>query len=202
MSLLDRLSETIDNSNQLVDVISKAEFSQCDVGSSAILEHQNCFSHQHGAPQTASCYRATLSLVLKCIVDNPSVVTEEVKSGLGDRLKADNIKVTKLVTLDILKLLSVGKGSHLIAMLKFTSLLTYLIKELLYEPKTLANEVLTLSKYELDPKKKVMCAEFLEPCAQACREVNNKGAVDDEVEEKWCEIIDWMGWFFSGKDDE
>ena len=87
--------------------------------------------------------------------------------------------------------------------IKYESLLVHLIKELIYEPKTMANEVLHMVKNEFsDPKVASKFSPVLSSCARVCREINNKHALDEEIEEKWSEIIEWMGWFMSGEEGD
>lgn len=202
MSKLDKLLKHIANSKQLGELICRADSPKCDSNSSVILQHQDCFEEQDGLPATPKCYRALLSLVLKCISSKPDLVDDESKRKLSDLLKLNSIKVEGLVSLDILRMLDSGSGSQIMTWIKYESFLIHLIKELVYEPKTMANEVLALARIELEPKISAKLSPLLNPCAKVCREVNSKIAEDEEVEEKWCEIIDWMGWFMSGQEDQ
>lgn len=200
MSQTDKILRELSEPEHMQAIIDSTNNLECDENSKLVLDHQNCFeeSTTKCLPK-AKCHKALLCLFIKGATVNPNLQNDQVRKTLSDFLRKQNIKVDRLMSLDILEHLS-SEGKS-IAWIKYECLVTGLVKDLIYAPKTMANEVLTLAKIELSPQIASSLSSFLSSCAKTCREVNKASESDDEVEEKWCEIIDWMGWFMSDKDD-
>ena len=203
--VLDHLRESKDLQNLIIgqaDVIAR----KCDNKSNVIFEHHDCFelaaTQNQQQSSTTPCHRALLILVLKCIATKQSVVDDEVKKRLSSQFKDHNLKAEGLLNQDVLNLLNNGSDSQILIWIKYESLLTHLIQEHIYEPKTMLDEVLTLMKNELHPNLAAKLSPVLSTCAQICRKVSTEQTPDDNLEEKWSEIIDWIGWFISGNDND
>lgn len=196
---LDKVLDKIKEPSQLQDVIKQAKSleTKCDKNASVI--HENCFDADLLVPQ---CPKALINLIIKTIASRPSLVDDNVKFQISDYFKTNNIKAQGLVSQDILTTLYSGSESQLITWVKYEAILSHLIREFIYEPKTMASEVLQTVKNELDPRVAAKFSSVLNECVKFCREINNRHAFDEEEEEKWCEIIDWMSWFLVNDDME
>jgi len=195
VSILNKITE----SSQLNDLINKSKniSSNCGKNNNSAI-HKQCFAymqqdtsnHQLPIPQ---CQTALANFIIQVLSLKPKLLDDTTKDSLVKYFKANNIKSSGLVTLNNLYTLYQTKF-QLITWLKYESLLIHLMKEQVYEPKTLTNEVLSIVKNELQPEIATKFSSAMNACVQYCREAN-AGKIDDEEEEKWCEIIDWVSWF-------
>ena len=155
---------------------------------------------QTSVPQ-AKCPKSLVHIIGLVLAKKPNLIDDNIRIRLSDYYKLNKIKATGLVSHDMLKLLHTNCESKLITWIKFEALLVHLIKDYVYEPKTLASEILETVKDDLDSQLAANFSSILNGCVKVCREVNNRRALDEEEQEKWCEIIEWMSWFLAGDDD-
>lgn len=204
VSVVNKITE----SSQLNDLINKSKNINlnCDKNNNPAI-HKQCFvypqqqdpSNQQQLP-IPQCQTALVNIIIQVLTLNPRLVEDSTKDHLVNYFKSNDIKSSGLVTLKNLYTLYETKA-QLMTWLKFESLLIQLIKEQVYEPKTLANEVLTVAKNDLKPEIAAKFSSAMNACVKYCREANS-GNMDDEEEEKWCEIIDWMSWFLVTEDSD
>lgn len=206
MTSLEISINSIEQPNQLCDIIqqSKNITTKCDSNDSTSSSHQDCYlTHDHHSqfviPQ---CSSALVNFLIKILASRPYLIDDSVKNLAANYFKENNLKAQGLISQDVLRALSSGSGSQIIVWIHYEALLSHLIKENVYEPKTVANETLRTVKHELDPKIAAKFSSVLNSCVRRCREIDNRQAIDQEQEEeeKWCEIIDWMSWFLIDED--
>jgi hypothetical protein len=203
---VDDVLKQISCSEELLKFIEKSSKlnKRCDNTSTVISEHAQCFESNAGSEHSVkwiACPRAVLYLIINLIASKPTLLDDDSKKLLSDYLKQQDVKVSGLVTENILKLLnSKNANSQTMTWLKYEILLKQLISDYVYEPKTLSNEIIAHVKKDLDPSLAIKFSSALKSCVDICRKINNKHVPDEEEEEKWCEIIDWMSWLMSGND--
>lgn len=174
----------ITETNDLVDLIDSWDISpnQTDVGD---VTKQERF----------------IQLIISCLATKPYVFNAKVYESVSFYNEHSNMALAQgYITPDNLKLLSTSSNSHT-TWLKYEMLLCYLIRNKQLTPKILAEEILTTIKHDLDQNILASVSSVLSSCVRRCRQVNPKNA-DDEDEEKWCEILDWLAWFCSSNDGE
>ena len=211
-------SDEIVKASQLLSLIDEcSKFSgKCENTSSDCTEHgSDCFVtlDSHESPEKSndvdsiscvpSCSMALLHLVLRVIATKPNLFEDDVKQSLITYFKGKKLSAERLISRQILELLeseAVPTSSRL-TWLKYENLLIALIRQDVYQPESMANDVLSLVKDELDGNIASKLASVLESCVKHCREISKKRTDDKELEEKWCEIIDWMSWFLNGDED-
>lgn len=181
---------------------------KCDRISDVVEEHDHCFTSLQKEDDSgtshfmASCPKGLLYLIVLLIATKPNLIDDEVKKELCSYFKKLDWKIDGLVSVSILELLHTRSQTQTITWLKYEALLTHLIKDYIYEPKTMSNEVLKIVKHELNPSIAAKLSSVLKSCAEICRKINNQHAPDEEVEEKWCEIIEWTSWLISSTGDD
>lgn len=217
--MMEHYFDNIQDTGELSCLIEKANdlASNCDCQSDSVIHELDCFVDEVSLEKKSQesdcdkkyitkiprCQRALLRLIVHVIAKRPSLIEDNVKQKLIEYFNRNKTKANGLISHDVLKILHHGssEGSNLLVWLKYESVIIALVRENIYQPETLANEVLALSKEELNSDIASKFASVLESCVRYCREVNKKHANESELEEKWCEIIDWMSWFLTSGDD-
>lgn len=197
MKDIDQLVSDLNDTQGLIDIIDryeKATKTDCDGNEDNSESQKNPSELGHFGPESI------VVLLIKVIGAKPNLVDDDVKAKLVKCFKYKNVKIKKMISIENLLILH-KSGSQIISWIKYEYLLNHLIKEQIYEPEALASEVLSLVKDELNPAIACKLASVIEGCVKTCRETS-KAKGDDEMEEKWCEIIDWMSWFLASKDDD
>lgn len=215
--------ELIDKIHEPQDLLcilkeAKCDSQECDNNKTFIhnrciefkqLSDQNC--NTHGDNNDANqrkinllpiphCQDALVYIIIEVIAQSPKLIDDDAKQNFAHYYKTNNVEARRLVLPEYLSLLSTA-NSQLLAWLKYETLLIHLIKEQIYAPKTFANEILAIVKNELKPNIAAKFSSVVSACVKYCREANKGKNEDEEEEEKWCEIIDWMSWFMSTDDD-
>lgn len=194
MEVMDHLERP----EQLQDLITGTNVkNKCDPNST-IGQHK-CYTSDESNPQ---CAIGLVSLVLEIIASKPEIFDEKAMQCLISHLNNNSIKFVNLVTADILLHLHRGSSpSQTRTWLKYENLIVNAIKKDIYDTETMANEILGIVHKEIDPVVARKFSSLLGSCVKVCRE-KTKSKGQDEDEEKWCEIIDWMSWFLGSEEDE
>lgn len=200
MTDVDELIGRLNDAKELIDIIErykKNTSADCD----GIVDNSKRQNHlAHIEEISPLCPDSIISLLIRVIATKPNLIDDDVKAKVVGCFKDKNVKISKLISIENLTNLH-KSGSQLISWIKYESLLNHLIKERIYESSTMANEVLSIVKDELNPAIACKLASVIEGCVKQCRE-SSKGNDDEELEEKWCEIIDWMSWFLASREDD
>lgn len=207
---LDKLLESIQDSSKLqilieracVQVSCQSADTYCDKDSKEhFVIHLNCFKQEpENLLPIPKCLKSFLYAVIKTISSQPKIFTDECRDCMVKNLMVNDVKVRGLISLKILHTLY--KSDHqLMTWLKYEYILIALIKERLYETKSIASEILEVVKNDLEPEISRKFSPIMKSCAKHCRE-SNKDNIDEEEKEKWCEIIDWMSWFVVAAEDD
>lgn len=197
---LDLLLGNLMKSSNLIDFInrSKNDTTKCDENNSTI--HHDCIVEDDNAELfTSLCPSSLIFTLMKVIATEPKLLDDLAKDAVASYFKTHQVKAKNLITIDNLTILSRSK-TQMMTWLKYEILLIHLIKEQIYEPKTMANETLNIVKSEMSPEITSKFSSVLNTCVKHCRE-SNRHNIDEEEEEKWCEIIDWMSWFIVTEED-
>lgn len=134
--------------------------------------------------------------LMQLMITRPTILDESARKSIGDLFERSNLRSQNLISHAVLEGLSASK-SQTSTWLAYERLLVHLIKAQLYEPKTLTSEVLTIVKSDMKKETATKFSSVLSECARHCREAITG---DEEEEEKWCEIMDWLSWFMVGDD--
>lgn len=200
MSDVDKFIDDLNGSDQLIDIIDgyqKNTTTDCDNNCDISISE----SHEKATDNiTPLCPDSVIGLLIKVISKKPNLLDDDVRAKVVKVFKEKNIKVRNMISVEHLTTLH-ASGSQIISWIKYESLLNLLIKEEIYDPKSMASEVLSIVREELNPAIACKLASVIEGCVKHCRE-SSRGKSDDELDEKWCEIIDWMSWFLASKDDD
>ena len=119
-------------------------------------------------------------------------MNDEARKAIVGHYKKRNISATDQISHDKLKYLHSQCKSPQLSWLQFELILRALINGKIYAPKTMANELMALLKIELDPELAGRFANVVESLVKHCREISKSD--DEELQEKWCEIIEWTSW--------
>lgn len=138
-------------------------------------------------------------IIIETLVQNPKLLDDKAKSLVVEFYKTNQIDASDFITpIKLAKLLE--SKTQAITWIKYESLLCHLIRAKVYSPKCLMDEVLALSKQEsFSQEAGSKFASCLSQCVKCCREISNP---EEEEEQKWCEIIDWMSWFLADPQDD
>lgn len=190
--------EKLNEPKNLHDIIEKSKnlTTKCDQNKTVI--HLLCFERSKDDQIVPQCPNSLIYLLTKVIATKPSLLDDDAKARVVRYFKDNNILAKGLVYLEYLKILSSSQTKNM-TWIKYEMLLSQLIKEKVYQPSTMANEVLSVVKSELDADIASNFCSVMNSCVKYCREVSNEHL--EEEEEKWCEIIDWMSWFLATNDD-
>lgn len=201
MNELNKSISQINESSVLNDIISGSNFitSKCD-GQGSFSSHLDCFDYTGNELLKPQCQYALTFALVKILATNPKLIDDSIKSSVVGYFKLHEVKAKGFLSQEILSVLSETQ-SPLLTWLKYESLLCQLIKEKIYEPKAVANEVLETVKNDLPQEVAIKFSSVLDSCVKHCREAGG-GQSDEEEKGKWCEIIDWMSWFLVDQDDE
>lgn len=182
----------------LYEIIEKSKnlTSKCDQNKTVI--HRLCFDDGNNDQIIPLCPNALLYILIKVIAIKPSLLDDDTKTKVVHYFKDNNIRAKGLVYSEYLAILSTSKTKSM-SWIKYETLLSRLIKEKIYQPSTMANEVLSVVKSEMDADIACNFCPVINSCVKYCREVSY-GCLEEE-EEKWCEIIDWISWFLATNDD-
>lgn len=191
------MPQTLDR-NSLYKLIreSKNQSSECDKNKK--FHHKLCFDRNDSTP-IPQCPNAFAYTVVELLANKPELFDEELRTEIAQYYDRINLKVSGLMSLEYLTLLNEKTKTPTLSWIKYENLISELIKKQKYEPKTVANEVLAIVKDEIPANIGAKFASVLESCVKHCRDTN-KNIQDEEDEEKWCEIIDWMSWFIGSAD--
>lgn len=197
--------EELNEPTNLHDIIVKSNNLSTNCDNNKTVIHHSCFSRSnnnnnidnsnHPIPQ---CPNSLIYTLISVISTKPNLLDDESKSKVVHYFKSNKISAKELVHLEYLKILNTSHTKTL-TWIKYEKLLSWLIKEKIYQPSTMANEVLFVVKSELEPAIASNFCSVISSCVKYCREVSN-GQFEEE-EEKWCEIIDWISWFLGANDD-
>lgn len=188
----------VDEFRQII-LESKNLNSKCD--RSETFCHIRCFYEISNGDKNLfipQCPYSFNYIIIVVLVTKPKLIDEDTRDLIAKYYKNNEIKVQGLMSLNYLNLLNETK-SPTTTWLKYETLIVHLIKEQLYEPKSLANELLSIVKDEIPQNIASKFASVLESCVKYCRDAN-KDCSEEEEEEKWCEIIDWMSWFIGSSE--
>lgn len=191
MDIMDHLAEP----KQLQDLILISSFNNsCDLDQS-IIQH-NCYKNNQS---DAKCAKGLIRLIVEVIASKPDLLDEEVMECLISRLESSTIRITNLISHDILIYLQNGSSpSQARTWLKYENLIIKLIRRNIYDTETMANEILCIVRREIEPQVAQKFSSVLSSCVKVCRETS-KNTGQEGGEEKWCEIIDWMSWFLGSE---
>lgn len=206
MNRLDELLNLIEDSSQLAIILRESNHSttNCDENKS-VMVHDKCFQVSPNDKRTLNqpqCAFNLVQLIIRTTSKKPFLIDDNVRLEISNYYKRHKLKAEGLISVQILHSLHSGSDSQTMVWIKYEAILSHLIKELVYEPRTMANEVLRTVKSELDPKVAAKFSSVLNGCVKICKEVNHKLCMDEEEQEKWCEIIDWMSWFLADDMDD
>lgn len=197
----DRLINQLTDPSALIEYIkeSKNDTSRCRDNKSVI--HHNClFEENSDGLSKPQCPNLLIYILIKILASQPKLLEDSTRDAIASYFKTNNIKAEGLITIDNLTTLNQSK-SPLMTWLKYENLLIHLIKERIYEPKTMSNETLAVVKSEINPDIASRFSSVLSTCVKHCRD-SNRHNIDEEEEEKWCEIVDWMSWFLITEEDD
>lgn len=139
-----------------------------------------------------------IELIMEILSQKAEYFSDKSKQLIIDFLDKHKTKLRKsILSIENLEIINKSKSPTL-SWIKLESFLKSLIKYKIYEPKRVANELLELTKIEIDKSISSRFASTLSGCVEYCREFGGLTA-EEEEEEKWCEIIDWMSWFIGGE---
>jgi len=198
MTKLDEIAAEIEKSSDLLELVKNPKNKSIECGRDHWKESSSCDSQEDDGLVLALCPQSLIVMIVKVIAKKPNLFDDSIKEGLLDYFKTNKVSAKGLISLSVLQNLHKA-DSQLLTWIKYEILLIHLIKERIYEPKTMANEILALTKSDLPSNVATKFSSVLQSCLKYCREVN-KGRMDEEEEEKWTEIIDWMSWFICDED--
>lgn len=207
MTDLENQSINLDELNEptnLHDIIVNSNNLSTNCDNNKTVIHHSCFNkissknNNNNNQSIPQCPNALIYTLITVITTKPSLLDDESKSKVVHYFKSNKISAKGLVSLEYLKTLNTSRTKTL-TWIKYEKLLCWLIKEKIYQPSTMANEVLYVVKSELEPAIASNFCSVINSCVKYCREVSN-GQFEEE-EEKWCEIIDWISWFLGTNDD-
>lgn len=165
--------------------------------------HAKCLHLQDKSIIRARCPNSLLYILSRVLLEHPEIVDDVMRKQVSNYYKHHKIDAEGFITIEFIKSLHENKKNPSITWLKYETLLTHLIKEQAYKPKTLANELLALVKCELDKDMGAKFASAISGCVKYCQQIKSNDHVDpEEDEEKWCEIVDWISWFLSPEEDD
>lgn len=172
---------------------------QCDKNET--VPHGLCFKkgcdNEIPVPQ---CPQALSLIIIELLALQPAIFDEVVRQEVANYYKNFGIKAKGLMSIDNLTVMNDKTKNSNLTWIKYEAFVSHLIKTHNYEPKTVANELLTIVKDEIPKKIASKVASVLETIVKHCREANKLNQ-DEEEEEKWCEIIDWLSWFIGSSDE-
>lgn len=169
----------------------------CDKNETVI--HSKCLIKSDDNQVSAQCPNALIYLLIKALAIKPDLLEDKAKDKVVKYYKDKKITARGLVYLEYLKILNTAQSKTL-TWLKYETLLSHLIRERIYDPSTMANEVLSVVKCELPRDIAIKFCSVIDSCVKHCREAT-KGKFEEE-EEKWCEIIEWISWFLASSEDD
>lgn len=197
---LDQLIKELTESSNLSIYIREFKNSNSKCNDNKTTNHHDCIVKENDAElPKPQCPVSFIHILMKVLASQPKLLDDSARDAVVFYFRSNKIKAEGLVTVENLSLLNQSK-SQLMTWLKYELLLIQLIKEQIYEPKTMANETLVIVKSELGTQIASKFSSVLNTCVKHCRE-SNRHNVDEEEEEKWCEIIDWMSWFIVSDED-
>lgn len=187
---LKSLLETINsanNSDQSEEFITKENVDKY------VKENQN-FTYINN-----SC--VLIYIILKYISKKPETIQDMsvINNAFVTYCKRNNVSFKSLINQSTLSILDASNKKSQ-TWLKFEILLKKLIKDRIYNPKNLAKELLDFIKLDTETSIQVRLASCIQACLSECREAN-KADGEDDFEDKWMEIIEWMSWFLNSEDE-
>lgn len=197
---LDQLIKEITESSNLSHYFRESKNNNTNCNDNKSANHHDCIVKENDLElPRPQCPNSFIYILMRVLASQPKLLDDSARDAVASYFRSNKIKAEGLVTTENLSLLDQSK-SQLMTWLKYEILLTHLIKEQIYEPKTMANETLVTVKSELGPRIASKFSSVLSSCVKHCRESNRHNA-DEEEKEKWCEIIDWMSWFIVTDED-
>lgn len=162
--------------------------------------HEQCFTlDSDKSLWIPQCPSALMFTLINIIATKPNLFEDDMKKAVVSYYQRHLIKLNGLLNMKYLEIMHNKSKTPALSWLKFESLLTHLIKEKIYEPRTVADELLTFVKADIPEHIASKLASVMEACAKFCRDAN-KHAMEEEEKEKWCEIIDWLSWFIGSSE--
>lgn len=197
MSIIEDLTESI----QVYSLIQSKISEVLDQSFEENCDKSKCEQKGHlKSIEKSSKIDNLFNVAIQIITIKPKLFDDTAQNKLVEFFKKPGMETNKFISLDTLSTLDKSKMSTL-TWIKYEMLLKTLIKEKVYEPKEMARAILHLSKTEIDPNLAAKFASAISGCVKYCRESSGQN-MDEEEEEKWCEIIDWMSWFMGGEQEE
>lgn len=194
------MAENLEPQN-FIKIIEQSQSSRQKCNQNETIIHNKCLLEVLDSDKkllVPQCPDSFNYMIIDVLAKKPNLIDEISRDLIAKYYKKNAIKVKGLMSLNYLKILNETKFSTT-TWLKYETLVIHLIKEQLYEPKSVANELLHIVKDEIPENIASKFASVLESCVKYCREAN-KECQDEEEEEKWCEIIDWMSWFIGSSE--
>lgn len=165
------------------------------------LETFNLTAHDNHNENNTNQHDSTLqNFILDLIVERPKLFDDSARAEVVDFYKRRHAKINRLLDMKNLYRLSESKFQNL-SWIVFEALLINLIKNQVYEPKVIASEMMNIVKRDVEPVLSSKLATLLKSCVPYCRQ-SGAHSVDEEEEEKWCEIIDWLSWAITDEDGQ
>lgn len=194
------ISKLVD-SEQVQDLILRSsDYNKCHINQT-VIQHK-CFLDTESSICIPQCTTGMLNLMLNIVATKPDLIDDKVIDCLVAHFQKSPGKLTNLITYDTLNLLHNGKDdSQTKKWLKYEILIKRFINCGIYEPSTMLNEVLGVARKELDDDVARKFSSLISSCVDTCRK-SKKISREEEEEQKWCEILDWMSWFLGSDDNE
>lgn len=198
MSNLETKIDNIKEIKQLCELINTAQTAEikCTVDNNSVI-HYDCYDNIDGQ-LIPKCPHCLVYILVRILVTQPTLIEDASRKSISSYFKTKHIQVRGLISLENLKLLNRSQVPSS-TWLKYETLLIHLIREEVYEPKTMASEILATVKDDMEPSLAGRFSSAISGCVKYCRDFKN-GNIDEEEKEKWCEIIDWMSWFLAPQD--
>lgn len=195
---IDQLVEKIE-SIDLLNTIRQASCSNINCDNNKTVIHTNCLLQDETLKlPKPSCTFSLTYLIIVIMSKSPTKIDDAVKEAFAKYFQDHGSPCKGLINSTFLTILSQSKQQTL-TWLKYEVLLIHLINSNLYESKTMASEILSTTKSELAPETATKFSSVINSCVKHCRKASSSNQ-DEEEEEKWCEIIDWLSCFIAPED--
>lgn len=190
MNLIDDYFPQIHDSSSLEKILKTLDYDATKCKDNDGVIHITCYQYENQLPKP-QCPHSLIYLILNLLAHSPRVVEDSCQTLVSEYFQKNQLKAPCMINLSNLNILKRSK-SQTLTWIRFESFLTRLIKDKVYEPKSMSNEVLEVVKNELPMDIRGKLASVVKSCVPHCQQ-----AIDYEEEErnKWCEILDWMSWF-------
>ena len=142
-----------------------------------------------------------VELIITLLASKPHIFESKVYESISSHHeRCTEAPAQGYITPNNLRSLSLSSNSRT-TWLKYEMVLCHLIKKKQLTSKILAEEILSTIKVDIETDILASVSSVLSACVKKCQQVNPNDT-NDEDQEKWCEILDWLAWFCSSNDGE